>query len=115
MFIKPNSEAHFTSMASKKEDNADACTDKNCPHHGSLKARGQVFDGTVISARMQKTIRVEWPFMKYWPKYERYEKRRTRLMAHLPSCIAVKVGDKVRIAECRPLSRNIKFVVYQKL
>jgi small subunit ribosomal protein S17 len=48
-------------------------------------------------------------------KYERYEKRTRRYSAHLPSCIGgVAAGDKVRIMECRPLSKTIKFCVIEK-
>ena len=91
------------------------CDDRHCPFHGSLKARGQIFDGTVIGSKMQKTVKVEWPFTSFVPKFERYLKKRSRVAAHLPSCIVVKDGDKVRIAECRPISRTIKFVVMEKL
>jgi small subunit ribosomal protein S17 len=48
-------------------------------------------------------------------KYERYEKRTRRYSAHLPSCIGgVAAGDRVRIMECRPLSKTIKFCVIEK-
>ena len=102
-------------MESPKEDKAVACTDVNCPHHGSLKARGQVFTGKVLSDRMQKAVKVEWTFLKYFPKYQRYEKRWTKILAHVPSCMSIKIGDTVKIAECRPLSKSISFVVYEKL
>ncbi len=46
-------------------------------------------------------------------RYERYEKRRTRVAAHNPPCINAKEGDKVVIAECRPLSRTKKFVIIE--
>ena len=91
------------------------CTDENCPFHGSLKARGQVFSGTVIADKMSKTVTVEWPFLKYLQKYQRYLKKRTRVKAHVPACITVKNGDRVQIAECRPISRTVKFVVLEKL
>ncbi|MEM2874038.1 MAG: 30S ribosomal protein S17 [Candidatus Nanoarchaeia archaeon] len=100
-------------MAEKKTETL--CTDRNCPFHGSLKARGQVFDGIVIGDKMQKTVKVEWPFLRYLPKYERYEKKRTRVMAHVPDCISVKTGDKVRIVECKPISKTVQFVVWEKL
>jgi small subunit ribosomal protein S17 len=64
---------------------------------------------------MQGTIRVEWTYLHYLQKYERYEKRRTRVKAHNPACINVKKGDKVRIAECRPLSKTVNFVVLGKI
>ncbi|MFH8110199.1 MAG: 30S ribosomal protein S17, partial [Candidatus Aenigmatarchaeota archaeon] len=41
--------------------------------------------------------------------------RRTRVYAHLPPCLDVKVGDKVKIAECRPLSKIKHFVVIEKI
>jgi len=48
-------------------------------------------------------------------KYERYEKRTRKYSAHLPSCIGdVSEGDRVRIMECRPLSKTIKFCVIEK-
>jgi len=48
-------------------------------------------------------------------KYERYEKRTRRYPAHLPSCIGeVNPGDSVRIMECRPLSKTVKFCVIEK-
>jgi len=40
------------------------------------------------------------------PKYDRYMKRRSRVPAHAPPCMDVAVGDTVRIAETRPLSKT---------
>jgi len=53
--------------------------------------------------------------MHFVPKYERYEKRTSSYAAHCPPCMEAKVGDKVRIAECRPLSKTISFVTIEKL
>ena len=48
-------------------------------------------------------------------KYERYHKRTRRYAAHLPTCIGgVSRGDRVRIMECRPLSKTVKFCVIEK-
>ena len=91
------------------------CTDRNCPVHGSLRTRGQVFSGTVIADKMPKTVTVEWPFLKYLQKYQRYLKKRTHVKAHVPACIVAKSGDKVSIAECRPISKTVKFVVIEVL
>ncbi len=33
--------------------------------------------------------------------------------AYLPTCMDVKEGDEVKIAECRPLSKTISFVVIE--
>ena len=38
----------------------------------------------------------------------------SRITAHNPPCIDAKTGDKVKIAECRPLSKTKNFVVVEK-
>src|SRR3989338_350971 len=87
------------------------CDDKKCPFHGALKVRGRTFFGRVISAKAQKTVRIEFPRLYPLPKYERFERRRTRIQAHNPSCINAVEGDNVKIMECRPLSKTKNFVV----
>jgi small subunit ribosomal protein S17 len=93
----------------------ESCNDKNCPFHGTLPVRGQVIKGVVSASKMQDTILVKKEYMRYVPKYERYEKRTSTYSAHCPPCIKAKVGDKVRIAECRPLSKTTSFVTIGKL
>ncbi|MEF8848024.1 MAG: 30S ribosomal protein S17 [Candidatus Thermoplasmatota archaeon] len=93
----------------------ETCDDKNCPFHGSLPVRGRIITGIVSSADMQNSILVKREYRHYVPKYERYEKRTSVYPAHCPPCIKAKVGDKVRIAECRPLSKTISFVTIEKL
>jgi len=92
-----------------------ACSDIRCALHGRLETRGRTFIGTVISDKMQKTVTVEWPRLFYVPKFERYEKRRSRVKAHNPPCIAAKTGDRVKIVECRPIAKTVSFVVIEKL
>ena len=90
------------------------CNDPNCPFHGSLSVRGQTIDGVVATVKMNKTVVVERNYMRYVQKYERYEKRSSRYSAHAPACLGLKVGDRVRIAECRPISKTVSFVVIEK-
>jgi len=80
-----------------------------------LRARGRIFKGTVVSDKMHKTVVVEWTVRHYLRKYERYEKRRTKLKVHNPPCMNAKEGDIVRIIECRPLSKTKTFVVIENL
>ena len=88
--------------------------DENCPFHGSLRLRGQVFEGVVSGIGMQKTITIERNNVRYMKKYERFEKRTSALSAHLPSCIGdVEIGDTVRVMECRPLSKTVSFCVVE--
>lgn len=87
------------------------CDDPKCPFHGHLKVRGQLLEGVVVSHRMQRTVTVQRDYLRLIPKYERFEKRRSKYKAHLPPCLDVKVGDRVLIGECRPLGKTVSFVV----
>src|SRR3972149_3462370 len=89
------------------------CADPSCPFHGTLPARGQVLSGKVESDKMDKTVVVQRAFVKKIAKYERYEKRKTKVHAHNPPCIAAKAGYNVIIAECRPLSKTKSYVVVE--
>ncbi len=91
------------------------CNDMKCPFHGHLSMRGRQFTGTVISTKMRKTAVIEFGRLHFLKKYERYEKRRTKLKVHNPECINAKDGDIVKIMECRPLSKTKNFVIIQKL
>ena len=91
------------------------CDDNNCPFHGRLRCRGRIFVGTIISVKMQKTAIVEWERKRFLSKYERYEKRRSRVKAHNPGCVDAHEGDIVKIIECRPLSKTKNFVIVEVL
>jgi small subunit ribosomal protein S17 len=90
------------------------CNDPVCPYHGQLSVRGRIFEGTVAAARSPKTVSVERGYLHYYPKYNRYERRRSKILAHNPPCIAATLGERVTIAECRPLSKEVNFVVVNK-
>lgn len=91
------------------------CADLKCPFHGRLSMRGRQFVGTIISTKMRKTAVIEFDRLQFLKKYERYEKRRTRLKAHNPECINAKEGSIVKVVECRPLSKTKNFVIVQEL
>lgn len=92
----------------------DRCTDRNCPFHGTLSVRGQIIEGVVVSDRMKGTVVVKRDYRRFIPKYERFELRTGKYRAHNPPCIDAKVGNKVRIMECRPLSKTKSFVVIEQ-
>ena len=79
----------------------------------ALSTRGRTFVGTVISNRMSKTVTVEWERRKFVTKYQRYEKRRTRVKAHDP--LGMQIGDVVEIVETRPISKTKNFLVIRKI
>lgn len=89
--------------------------EKKCPFYGNLKVHGREFVGTVVSDKMRNTVTVSWTRRLFVPKYERYKKKVTKVKAHNPESIDAKEGDKVRIAECRPLSKTKNFVVVEVL
>jgi len=94
--------------APKKE-----CVDKRCPFHGTLGVRGRLFSGRIVSSKAKNMIVVEREYTHLIKKYKRHERRKSKMHAYLPPCIDAKEGDEVRIAECRPLSKTVSFVVIE--
>lgn len=68
--------------------------------------------GIVVSDKMDKTIVVQVERLVKHPVYKKYVRRRARYKAH-DEANACKVGDKVMIEECRPLSRDKRWGVRQ--
>jgi small subunit ribosomal protein S17 len=87
------------------------CEDANCPFHGNLSVRGRIMEGIVTSTKMYKTVAFQTDYLSLVKKYSRYQRRRSKKLAHLPPCIEVKVGDTIKTVECRPLSKNVSRVV----
>jgi small subunit ribosomal protein S17 len=63
---------------------------------------------------MDKTVVIRRDYQFYVPKFKRYERRHSHINAHNPTCLNAKEGERVRIAECRPLSKTVSFVVVEK-
>ena len=61
--------------------------------------------GLVVSNRMQKTITVAVERRVQHALYRKYSRRTEKFLAHDTENQA-QIGDKVRIMECRPLSRR---------
>jgi small subunit ribosomal protein S17 len=70
--------------------------------------------GIVISNKMQKTVVVRVERIKEHPKYKRRYKVYKKYKAHDEKG-EFKVGDKVLIEECRPLSKEKRWRVIKKL
>lgn len=66
--------------------------------------------GIVESAKRDKTRTVVIPFVSKHPKYGKYVRKRTRLHVH-DERNETKAGDRVEIAECRPISRTKNWVI----
>lgn len=89
------------------------CQDDRCPFHGNLKVRGRLLTGKAVSAEGRGFVVVQMEYLHMVGKFNRGERRRSRVSAHLPPCIEVEDGDTVTIGECRPLSKTIAFVVVE--
>jgi small subunit ribosomal protein S17 len=89
----------------------ESCEDPKCAWHGSISVRGRVFEGRIKSVKAKNTAIVEWGYHRFVKKYERFEKRKSRVAAHNPPCMKAKEGDEVVIAECRPLSKTKHFII----
>tara|TARA_Y100000034_G_scaffold125041_1_gene174074 strand:+ start:35 stop:445 length:411 start_codon:yes stop_codon:yes gene_type:complete len=91
------------------------CNDLNCPFHGNLKVKEVFLVGTVTSSKMPKSATIVIPRTHFIPKFERNEKRRTKIKVHNPTCINIKEGDIVKLAACRPISKTKNFVIIKKI
>ena len=66
--------------------------------------------GTIVSDKMQKTVVVMVDRIVAHPKYHKRFKVSKRFKAHVENG-DFKVGDKVIIEACRPISKDKKFKV----
>lgn len=66
--------------------------------------------GTIISNKMQKTVVVQVERIKEHPKYKKRYRVHKKYKAHYDGG-DFKVGDKVVIEECRPISKDKRWRV----
>ena len=89
--------------------------DKKCPFFGNVSIRGKTFEGVVESDKMTRTVKVSWSRYVRDIKYKRYLKKSSSVLAHNSESIDAKTGDKVLIAETRPMSKRKHFTVLKIL
>ena len=70
----------------------------------------KILTGRVVSTKMAKTVVVEVKRLIKHPKYGKYISRHKRYKAHDPEGKA-KLGQEVKIEECRPISKDKHFRV----
>ena len=75
------------------------------PAEIAARAMLRTIVGVVTSDKGNKSITVVVDFQTKHPKYGKYLRRRTTIHAHDEKNEA-KQGDKVELAECRPLSKT---------
>lgn len=70
--------------------------------------------GKVVSDSMEKSIVVKVEYLVSHPLYKKRIKKSTKFMAHDEKDIC-RIGDKVKIAETRPLSKRKRWRVTEIL
>ena len=91
------------------------CSDRNCPFHGNVSIRGKLIHAKLVSSKAKYTAVVQREYFHYVKKYMRYEKRRSRIIAHMPPCLDINDEEDVVVGECRPLTKHISFIILGKV
>ena len=65
----------------------------------------RILQGTVVSDKADKTVVVQVDRRIQHPLYKKFIRRSKKYLAH-DSENTTKLGDKVQIRECRPVSKN---------
>jgi small subunit ribosomal protein S17 len=85
----------------------------NAKSKKEIKGKGEVTQSIVVSDRMDKTVVVSVNrFIKH-PKYGKYYKVSKKYKVHDEEN-KYKIGDKVKIIEVRPISKEKKFKVLEE-
>jgi small subunit ribosomal protein S17 len=73
----------------------------------------RVLSGRVTSDKMDKTITVLVDRRVMHPLYKKFIRRSKKYAAHDEANLC-KIGDKVRIVECRPISKRKTWTVVER-
>ncbi len=79
-----------------------------------IKKLARRLKGIVTSDKMDKTVVVEVTRLKKEPRYKKFYKVSTKYKAHDPEN-QYKVGDEVMIELTRPLSKDKRWIVVEKI
>ena len=101
-------------MSEQQDVIADVDTTVDAPTVTSAKKRGErkTREGMVVSDKMDKTIVVELEDRVKHPRYSKVIRRTTKVKAHDENGTA-GIGDRVLLAETRPLSATKRWRLVQ--
>ena len=74
----------------------------------------RILQGVVVSDKMDKTVTVQVERRFKHTLYKKFIRRSKKYAAH-DDTNAVKVGDVVRIQECRPMSKRKKWEIVTEM
>jgi small subunit ribosomal protein S17 len=77
-----------------------------------MDSKKRILEGTVVSDKMDKTVVVEVTTLKTHKLYLKQYRTSQKYKAHDPNN-SFKVGDVVKIMECRPISKDKKWRVVE--
>ncbi len=86
--------------------------EKNTVKKNSVVLKKQTFKGVVVSDKMKDTVVVLVERYVKDTKYQKYITLRKRYKVHNPGNTK-KVGEKVTIISCRPISRHKSFEILE--
>ena len=72
----------------------------------------KILEGNVVSVSMKNTVVVDVVLIKIHPLYKRRMRRNKKVLADTAN-IPLVLGDRVRISETRPVSKNKHFKVME--
>jgi small subunit ribosomal protein S17 len=73
------------------------------------KGNKKELTGKVVSNKMQDTVRVQVERVTKHPVYFKVINKRKIFFAHTDK--ELNVGDQVTIRECKPMSKNVRWIV----
>ncbi|OLS22809.1 MAG: 30S ribosomal protein S17P [Candidatus Heimdallarchaeota archaeon LC_3] len=91
------------------------CSDVHCPFHGNLSIRGKTLTGTVVSDKNHYSVTIQRSMLVLDKKYNRYLRKTSKVSAYNPPCIDARVGQRIKIGECRKIAKTIAFCVIEVL
>ena len=106
--IEPAATPETTATAQTTETSTETSTDS------APRARRKTREGVVVSNKMDKTAVVAVVDRVRHAKYNKFVLRTKKLYAH-DETNDVNIGDKVRVMETRPLSKNKRWRIVEVL
>ncbi len=80
-----------------------------------IPVRGMVMRGTVVSAKARNMAVVLVKWVHPVSKFERLEKKRSKIHVHVPAGVTVSEGDIIEFGECRKISKTKSHVFIRKI
>lgn len=74
----------------------------------------RILQGVVQSVKNEKTVLVKVERIFRHPLYKKTVKKSSKYMAHCENYESYNIGDKIKIQEFRPISKNKSWIVVSK-